>query len=98
MKILVIEPTLINHGDDRGGQHADIGITDAPKDAARAVVLAGKALYVSRADDPSKSGTHTATAEEVKAAQAAAKAAHTATAEEVKAAQAAAKAALAAAE
>jgi len=93
MKILVIEPTLINHGDDRGGQHADIGITDAPKDAARAVVLAGKALYVSRADDPSKSGTHTATAEEVKAAQAAAKAAHTATAEEVKAAQAAAKSA-----
>jgi len=72
MKILVIEPTLINHGDDRGGQHADIGITEAPKDAARAVVLAGKALYVSRSDDPSKSGT--ATAEEVKAAQAAAKA------------------------
>jgi len=93
MKILIIEPTLINHGDDRGGQHADIGITEAPKDAARAVVLAGKALYVSRADDPSKSGTHTATAEEVKAAQAAAKAAHTATAEEVKAAQAAAKSA-----
>ena len=75
MKILVIEPTLSNHGDDRGGQHADIGIHDAPKDAARAVVLAGKALYVSRADDPSKSGTHTATAEEVKAAQAAAKSA-----------------------
>ena len=75
MKILIIEPTLINHGDDRGGQHADIGITEAPKDAARAVVLAGKALYVSRADDPSKSGTHTATAEEVKAAQAAAKSA-----------------------
>ncbi len=74
-KILIIEPTLINHGDDRGGQHADIGITEAPKDSARAVVLAGKALYVSRADDPSKSGTHTATAEEVKAAQAAAKAA-----------------------
>ena len=74
-KILIIEPTLINHGDDGGGQHADIGITEAPKDAARAVVLAGKALYVSRADDPSKSGTHTATAEEVKAAQAAAKAA-----------------------
>jgi len=77
-KILIIEPTLINHGDDRGGQHADIGITEAPKDAARAVVLAGKALYVSRADDPSKSGTHTATAEEVKAAQAAAKAAQAA--------------------
>ena len=73
-KILIIEPTLINHGDDRGGQHADIGITEAPKDAARAVVLAGKALYVSRSDDSSKSGTHTATAEEVKAAQAAAKA------------------------
>ena len=72
MQILVIEPTLINHGDDRGGQHADIGIIDAPKDAARAVVLAGKALYVSRADDPSKAGTHTATAEEVKAAKAAA--------------------------
>ena len=71
MKIIVIEPTLINHGDDRGGQHADIGITEAPKDAARAVVLAGKALYVNRADDPSKTGTHTATAEEVKAAQAA---------------------------
>ena len=70
MKILVIEPTLINHGDDRGGQHADIGIIDAPKDAARAVVLAGKALYVIRTDDPSKAGTHTATAEEVKAAQA----------------------------
>jgi hypothetical protein len=77
-KILIIEPTLINHGDDRGGQHADIGIIDAPKDAARAVVLAGKALYVSRADDPSKAGTHTATAEEVKAAQAAAKAAQAA--------------------
>ena len=77
-KILIIEPTLITHGDDRGGQHADIGITEAPKDAARAVVLAGKALYVSRADDPSKSGTHTATAEEVKAAQAAAKAAQAA--------------------
>lgn len=70
MKILIIEPTLINHGDDRGGQHADIGITDAPKDAARAVVAAGKALYVSRSDDPSKTGGHTATAEEVKAAQA----------------------------
>ena len=73
MKILVIEPTLINHGDDRGGQHADIGITDAPKDAARAVVLSGKALYVLRSDDPSKIGTHTATAEEVKAARAAAR-------------------------
>ena len=74
MQILGIEPTLINHGADRGGQHADIGIIDAPKDAARAVVLAGKALYVSRADDPSKAGTHTAKAEEVKAAQAVAKA------------------------
>lgn len=87
MKILIIEPTLINHGDDRGGQHADIGITDAPKDAARAVILAGKALYVSRADDPSKTGTHTATAEELKAAQAAALAAAEAQAAKAQAAK-----------
>lgn len=71
MEILVIEPTLINYGDDRGGQHAGIGIADAPQDAARAVVLSGKALYVNRSDDPSRTGARTAAEEEVKTARAA---------------------------
>ncbi len=72
MQILIIDPTIVNFGDDRGGQHVEIGICDVPKDSARAVVASGKGLYASRADDPSKAGVHTASAEEVKAARAAA--------------------------
>lgn len=70
-KLLITEGTLINYADDRGGVHADAGdITqDVPKDTARKLVDAGRALYVDSKDDPRKDKADTATAEQIKAAQ-----------------------------
>lgn len=71
MKMLIIEGTVVNFGDDRGGVHADPGETpDVPQEAARALAQAGRALYVNRKDDPSRSGANTASAEMLKAAAA----------------------------
>lgn len=69
MKILIIETTIVNFGDDRGGQ-----VIEAPnwaevnKDTAKAVVLAGRALYTNKADDPEKGAPNTASPEMLKAA------------------------------
>lgn len=76
MKILIIAATLVNYGDDQGGVHEETGaVVDAPKDVAHKLVQAGRALYISKADDPAKDGRNTATKEEIKAAEALAKAA-----------------------
>ena len=75
MKLLIISACLVTFGDDRGGQHADEGdMPDVPKDTAHALVRAGRALYLDRADDPNKAGSHTASKEMIAAANAAAKA------------------------
>lgn len=70
-KVLITEPTQVNYGDDRGGVHQDAGeIIDAPKETARTLVVSGRALYVSKTDDPSKGGIFTASSEMLKAAKA----------------------------
>jgi hypothetical protein len=59
-KLIIIEPCVVNYGDDRGGVHADVGDEIAVNaDTAIALAKAGRGLYVSRDDDPAK-GRHTA--------------------------------------
>lgn len=60
-QILIIEPTIVNYGDDRGGVHADVAeIATVSKSDARALVTARRALYANRKDDPSRNGSDTA--------------------------------------
>lgn len=74
-KQLVIESCLINHGDDRGGVHHDAGeIVEVPKGTAIDLARSGRTLFVDKKDDPDKHGRHTASAELLKAAEAAQKA------------------------
>lgn len=76
MKLLIIEACLVNHGDDRGGVHESAGaLPDVPKDIARQLVAANRALYVNKADDPDKGGKSTATREMLAAAEEMARAA-----------------------
>lgn len=75
-KILVIEPCLINLGGDEGGVHHDAGaFADVNKDTARQLAECGRTLYTSTSDDHTKPPRYTASAELLKAAQDAAKAA-----------------------
>jgi hypothetical protein len=70
-KILIIESCVVNHGDDRGGVHQSAGdMPEVPKDPARALVSAGRALYINKTDDPDKQGRNTASREMVSAAEA----------------------------
>jgi hypothetical protein len=70
-KLLIIDSTLVNFGDDAGGQHVDAGEThDVPKDPARQLVAAGRALYVNRDDDPTRGALNTASEAQLKAAAA----------------------------
>lgn len=74
MEIIIIEATQVNYGDDRGGQHEDSGaIIDVPKDQAKRLTEANRALYTKRSDDPFKDGRFTASEEMIKAAKAMAK-------------------------
>ena len=74
-KMLIIAATLVNYGDDRGGVHQDAGdLIDAPKDEARKLVDAKRALYLNKTDDLDKHGRNTASAKEIKAAEDLAKA------------------------
>lgn len=69
-KVLIIEPTIVNFGDDRGGVHQDPADTpDVSKDAARVLTLSGRALYLDKRDDPSRGALYTASPEMTKAAQ-----------------------------
>ena len=75
MKIIIIESTQVNYGDDRGGVHQDSGdIIDVPKDQARKLTEANRALYTEAADDPFKDRRFTASEDMIKAAKAMAKA------------------------
>lgn len=75
MKILIIDSTQVNYGDDRGGVHEDTGnFCDVTKDMAKTLTEANRALYVNKSDDPHKDGRYTASAEMVKAAEKLAKA------------------------
>jgi hypothetical protein len=75
MKILIIDSTQVNYGDDRGGVHEETGsFCDVPKDQAKTLTEANRALYVNKSDDPHKDGRFTASAEMVKAAEKLAKA------------------------
>lgn len=68
-KILVIESCLINHGGDRGGEHAEQGSQPTvTKETASALVATNRALYVDEKDDPSKAKINTASAEMLKMA------------------------------
>lgn len=68
-KVLILESTVVNFGDDRGGVHQDAAeLVDVSIDAARALVQAGRALYADRKDDKSKGAIHTASADMLKAA------------------------------
>lgn len=69
-KIIIIEPCLVNYGDDRGGVHVDAGDeVDVNVDTAAMLAKLGRSLYVRKEDDPTK-GQHTAPAELVKARRA----------------------------
>lgn len=71
MEILIIDTTIVNFGDDRGGQVVEAPeFVDVSKDTAQALVRSGRGLYTSRANDPEKGAPNTATAEMIKAAQA----------------------------
>lgn len=75
MKLLIISACLINFGDDRGGVHTAEGETpEVTKDTAVELTQANRALYVNKADDPTKEKRYTASPEMVKAAQDLAKA------------------------
>lgn len=74
-KQIVIEATQINYSDDRGGVHHDAGeIVDVPKDVGLALMRANRTLYISKTDDPDKSGRNTASKDMLAAAEAMAKA------------------------
>lgn len=73
-KLLVIEPCIINFGDDRGGVDCAAGdIVEVQKDTAAALARVNRTLYVDKKDDPDKTGRYTASAEMLKAAEAMAK-------------------------
>lgn len=75
MKVLIIESTQVNHGDDRGGVHEEAStIIDVNKENAIKLTEAGRALYVAKSDDPFKDGRYTASKEMLAAAAAVAKA------------------------
>lgn len=75
MKIIILEGTQVNYGDDRGGVHEDAAaLCDVPKETAVKLTTAQRALYVNKSDDPFKDGRFTASPEMVKAAEAMAKA------------------------
>lgn len=69
-KQLVIEPCLINFGDDRGGvDHAAGDMVDVPKETATNLARAGRTLFVDRKDDPDKNGHYTASEAMIAAAR-----------------------------
>lgn len=73
MKVLILENTVVNYGDDRGGVIEAAGALVSPSAAtAHGLVSQGRALYTVKSDDPSK-GLKTAPADVLKAAEAAAK-------------------------
>lgn len=60
-KQLIIEPCLINFGDDRGGVDCAAGdIVEVPKGTAGDLARAGRTLFVDKKDDPDKHGRFTA--------------------------------------
>lgn len=74
-KILIIETCLVNHGDDAGGVAHEAGETiDVNKDTAIELAKYGRSLYLNKADDPTKTKLYSASADMVKAVEAAAKA------------------------
>lgn len=72
--ILLIAAVIINFQDGQGGQHTEPGLVQVPRDVGQQLVGQGLALYTQRADDPSRSGAHTATDRELAAAELMAKA------------------------
>lgn len=67
-KQIVISACFINNGGDAGSQpYEEQDYADVGADAAIALARAGRTLYVSKSDDPTK-GAYTATPEQVKAA------------------------------
>lgn len=71
MKQLIIEPCLINYGDDRGGVDQAAGdIVDVPKETAINLARLGRTLFVERKDDPDKTGRYTASEAMLSAAKA----------------------------
>ncbi len=68
-KVLVLETTMVNYHDDRGGVVAEAGTLIAV-DAAQALTLArfGRVLYTTKGDDPTK-GQLTAPGEVIELAE-----------------------------
>lgn len=72
MQILITDTTIVNFGDDKGGQVIEApNLPDVNKDTAKALVISGRALYVHKADDPEKGAPNAASPEMIKAAKAA---------------------------
>ncbi len=61
MKMLIIEPCIVNYHDDRGGVGEARGaIVDVTKDDARQLAMTNRALYIDKKDDHDKAGVNTA--------------------------------------
>lgn len=88
MKLLILTACVIPTALGETGQHADVGdAVDVPKDDAVALTRMGRALYLDKADDHTKAGDLTATAEDRARVKAQAKAIAEARAERERSAQ-----------
>lgn len=59
-KMLIVETTVVNYGDDRGGVVETDGTqVSVPKDVGADLARAGRAVYLIKADDPTKEGRYT---------------------------------------
>lgn len=69
-KQIVIEPCLINYGDDRGGvDHAAGDTVEVSKETAANLARAGRTLFIDKKDDPDKNGHYTASEAMIAAAR-----------------------------
>lgn len=69
-KVLVIEPCAIRLDPDQNAQHHDVGdFAEVSKADAEFLCRAGRTLYTVKADDPTKAGQFTASADMLKAAK-----------------------------
>lgn len=71
-KMLIVETTVVNYGDDRGGVVETAGTqVSVPKEAGAELAKANRALYLDKSDDFTREWRYTATPALVRAAKAA---------------------------
>ncbi len=69
-RMLLVSDCLINHADDRGGVAYPRGeFVEVPKDIAKKLAIAERALYERKEDDHDKTGRYTASERLITAAK-----------------------------